>query len=71
MRELIDELKQTNQLYSSERDIFEQKIKAKTGKLQQFASQCQINAQKEYMVEQILADYKNTVSDLSQNTQVQ
>ena len=33
MRELIEELKQTNELYSNERDIFEEKLKSKTGKL--------------------------------------
>jgi hypothetical protein len=29
MKELIDELKQTNQFYSNERDLFEEKVKNK------------------------------------------
>ena len=38
MRELIEELKQTNQLYLNERDRFEDKLKAKSSQLHKFAS---------------------------------
>ena len=38
MRELIEELKQTNQLYSGERDLLEEKLKTKSGQLHKFAS---------------------------------
>ena len=67
MRELIEELKQTNQLYSNERDLFEEKLKTKIGKLHKFASQCQINSQKAIMLEQVLAEHKTSLNELGQN----
>ena len=54
MRELIEELKQANKLYLTERDRIEEKLKAKSEKLHKFASQCQINAHKVHMFEQML-----------------
>lgn len=71
MRELIEELKQTSSLYSNERDLVEEKLKTKTAQLHRFASQCQANAHKVMMLEQVLADYKYTVIDLGSNAQVQ
>ena len=70
MRELIEELKQTNQLYLGERDLLDEKLKAKTAQLHKFASQCQANAHKIDMLEQVLADYKTTVADLASNSQI-
>ena len=69
MRELIEELKQANSFYASERDIFEDKVKAKIAKMHKFASQCQINSQQSIMLEKLLAEYKNSLNDLqmSQN----
>ena len=66
MRELIEELKQTNELYSNERDIFEGKLKTKIGQVHKFASQCQINSQKAFMLEQMLAEHKNSLNELSE-----
>lgn len=51
MKELIDELKQTNQFFSGERDLLEEKLKNKNAQLHKFASQCQANAQKVFMLE--------------------
>ena len=70
MRELIEELKQANQLYLSERDLFEEKLKTKIGQVHKFASQCQLNSQKAFMLEQLLADYKNNLLELDSNAQV-
>ena len=38
MRELIEELKQANQLYLSERDLFEEKLKTKIGQVHKIAA---------------------------------
>ena len=64
MRELIEELKQANQLYLSERDLLEGKLKTKIAQVQKFASQCQINSKKAFMFEQVTADYRNGLIDL-------
>ena len=64
MKELIEELKQANQLYLSERDLFEEKLKTKIGQVHKFASQCQISSQKALMLEQLLADYKSNLVEL-------
>ena len=70
MKELIEELKQTNQLYSGEKDLLEGKIKSKTAQLHKFASQCQVSASKVFMLEQVLTDYKLIVAELGSNESV-
>ena len=64
MRELIEELKQANQLYLSERDLLEGKLKTEIAQVQKFATQCQINSKKAFMFEQVTADYRNALADL-------
>ena len=64
LKELIEELKQSNTLYLSERDLLEDKLKTKTQQLHKFASQCQSNAHKVFMLEQVLAEYKYVMADL-------
>ena len=70
MRELIEELKQTNELYQGEVRTVEEKLKSKAAQLHKFASQCKANAHKVFMVEQLLFDYKYKFIDLSNNQQV-
>lgn len=44
LKELIEELRQANQLYQGERDLLDEKLKTKSSQLHKFASQCQSNA---------------------------
>ena len=64
MKELIEELKQANKLYLGERDLFEEKLKAKIAQVHKFGSQCQINSKKAFMFEQMVADYRNGLMEL-------
>ena len=70
LKELIEELRQANQLYQGERDLLDEKLKSKSGQLHKFASQCQSNAQKVFMLEQVLAEYKYALADLENNQQM-
>jgi len=68
MRELIEELKQTNQLFSSERDLLEDKLKAKAAQLHKFASQCQLSTLKVSMLEKLVTEHKLALSELQPNS---
>ena len=70
LKELIEELKQNNQLFVSERDFFEDKLKSKSQQLNKWASQRQTNAHKVYMLESLLAEYKYTMQDALGNEQM-
>ena len=61
MAELIEELKQTNKVYANDREVLNEKLKAKGSQLHKFASQCQVNALLATMLENTLADHKNAL----------
>ena len=61
MAELIEELKQTNKVYANDREVLNEKLKAKGSQLHKFASQCQVNALRATMLENTLADHKNAL----------
>jgi len=50
--------------------LLDEKLKSKSGQLHKFASQCQANAQKIFMLEQVLAEYKYAVADIENNQQM-
>ena len=70
MRELIEELKQTNKIFQSEREMVEEKLKQKGTQLHKFASQCQANAHKIVMLEHTLSDYKHQFAELEASSEV-
>ena len=71
MKELIEELKHSNKLYSSEREVLEERAKARGVQLHKFASQCQAYANKISMLDELLADYKYAMMDLGGNASLQ
>ena len=70
MKELIDELKHSNNMFTTENETLEERLKSKSAQLHKFASQCQANALKIAMLEEILSDYKYQLTDLGANPSV-